>query len=242
METWTDVENIAAGENWQSKIEEGLLQARVLLYVASRNTSTSEWVNQELRAFMRGPGRIIPLIIDDDGPAAIPEPLQQFQWADFRSEFDDAFYSLLTALHEVQGAESLAKARFISRGYVFISYAYQDASFVEKLKLHLKKRGYAYWDFRESERNYQVDYTLELEGVIQNAEATLSVISPNWKKSPTSMQEMHFSKEVGTPVFLLRLSDPGPTLSLAGLTCIEFTGSHANGFEKLDSKMKSFGL
>jgi hypothetical protein len=113
---------------------------------------------------------------------------------------------------------------------------------VTELKRHLKGRGYSYWDFQESIRNYQVDYTLELEGVIVNAEATLSVISPDWKKSPTALQELHFSKEVKKPVFLLRLKDPGPTFTLAGMTFIDFTGQRKDGFTRLDGEMKRFGL
>jgi hypothetical protein len=90
VQTWTDVENVSAGANWQNEIEKGLLQAQVFLYVASRNTSTSKWMEQELAAFMRGTGRVIPIIIDDQGPITLPALLQQFQWVDFRSDFDAA--------------------------------------------------------------------------------------------------------------------------------------------------------
>lgn len=62
---------------------------------------------------------------------------------------------------------------------MFISYAAEDGAFVGDLKAHMKGGGYTYWDFRESQRNYQVDYTIELEGVISDAEATLSVVSPD---------------------------------------------------------------
>ena len=61
---------------------------------------------------------------------------------------------------------------------------------------------------------------LELEGIIKDAAGTLSIISPNWKQSQISMQEFHFSRDVGTPVFLLKVGEPGPTLALSGLTYI----------------------
>lgn len=242
VQTWTDVENISAGENWQNEIEKGLLEARVLLYVASGSASTSKWMEHELITFMRGAGRVVPIIIDDEGPTALPLPLRDIQWADFRSDFNVAVQSLLKGIRSLQGRTPIAPAKAKSRGYVFISYAAEDVTFVEDLKHYLKGRGYSYWDFRESERNYQVDYTLELEGVITNAEATLSVISPDWKKSPTSLQELHFSKAVHTPVFLLRVRDLGPTLALAGMTFIDFTGTRKAGFAKLDGEMKKFGL
>lgn len=242
VETWTDVTNIAAGQNWQHQIEQGLLGAEILLYVSSRNTSTSQWMEEELRAFMRGTGRVIPLVIDAEGESSLPSVLHQFQWADFRGDFNDAVQNLLVGIASLRQSAPLARPEAKSKGYVFISYAAEDSAFVEDLKAHMKGRGYTYWDFRESERNYQVDYTIELEGVISDAEATLSVVSPNWKKSATSLQELHFSKEVHTPVFLLRVRDPGPTLALAGMTFIDFTGSHKTGFATLDTELSKFGL
>jgi len=242
VETWTDVSNIAPGQNWQDQIEKGLLSAEVLLYVASRNTSESRWMEEELRAFMRGTGRVIPLIIDAAGEESLPSVLRQFQWADFRGDFSNAVGKLLLGLTALRQGEPLARPEAKSKGYVFISYATEDGAFVETLKEHMKDRGYTYWDFRESQRNYQVDYTIELEGVINDAEATLSVISPDWKRSSTSLQDLHFSKEVHKPVFLLRVRDPGPTFALAGMTFIDFTGSHKMGFAKLDLELSKFGL
>lgn len=242
IETWTDVSNIAPGQNWQNQIEQGLLDAEVLLYVASGNTSTSQWMEQELLAFMRGTGRVIPLIIDAAGESSLPSALRQIQWADFRGDFNDALQKLIIGLASLRHSGPLAQPEVKSKGYVFVSYAAEDDNFVEELKEHIKGRGYAYWDFRESQRNYQEDYTIELEGVISDAEATLSVISPDWKKSATSLQELHFSKEVRTPVFLLRVRDPGPTLALAGMTFIDFTGTRETGFTKLDTELAKFGL
>lgn len=242
IETWTDVSNIAPGQNWQVEIEQGLLNAEVFLYIASQNTSTSKWMEQELLAFARGSGRIVPLIVDDAGENSLPIALRDYQWADFRVDFDVALHRLIEGLAALRQAEPLASPKAKSKGYVFISYATQDHEFILELKTHMKDRGYTYWDFRESSRDYQVDYTIELEGVIADAEATLSVISPDWKKSSTSLQELHFSKEVHTPVFLLRIKDPGPTLALAGLTFIDFTGLRTKAFENLDAELVKFGL
>ena len=242
VETWTDVSNIAAGQNWQHQIEKGLLGAEILLYVSSRNTSTSQWMEQELRAFMRGTGRVIPLVIDAEGENSLPSVLCQFQWADFRNNFTDAMQNLLVGIASLRQSESLARPEAKSKGYVFISYATEDGAFVEDLKTHMKGGVYTYWDFLESPRNYQVDYTIELEGVISDAEATLSVVSPRWKESPTTLLELHFSKQVHKPVFLLQVQDPGPTLALAGMTFIDFMGPHKTGFTRLDAELSKLGL
>src|SRR5688500_1030557 len=119
-------ENIAPGQNWQHQIEQGLLGAEVLLYISSRHTSTSQWMEQELHAFMRGTGRVIPLIIDSEGEHTLPIVLRQFQWADFRSDFNDALQQLLVGIASLRQSEPLARPEAKSKGYVFISYAAED--------------------------------------------------------------------------------------------------------------------
>jgi hypothetical protein len=242
VQSWTDVENIAAGADWRKEIEKGLVNASVLIYVASKNSVASEWMDTELQAFLRARQRVLPIVVDDEGASHLPLPLREFQWADFRGEYDIAFRKLLEGLQFLQQSQPIERPNLKSKGYVFISYAEEDASFVEELKVFLGQRGYAYWDFRESERDYDVDYSLELEGVIKDAAGTLSVVSPNWKQSQISLQEFHFSREVGTPVFLLKAGDPGPTLALSGLTYIDFTHEHDKGFEKLAKELRRKGL
>jgi hypothetical protein len=187
-------------------------------------------------------GRAIPLVIDDAGPAALPEAIKQIQWVDFRTGFEEGFNLLLRGIHNLRTGSPIPTREAKSKGYVFISYSTEDNAFVAELKRFLGDRGYSFWDFHTSKRNYQIDYTLELEERIQNAEATLSVISPFWKKSKTTFQELHFSYEVNTPVFLLRLADPGPTLALAGRTFIDFIGARTLGFERLAEEMRDVGL
>lgn len=242
VQTWIDTQNISAGANWQQEIEKGLLQADVLLYVASNQASSSSWIELELQAFLRGSGRVIPLIIDDAGPVSMPPSLQTIQWVDFRGDFQSALNQLLAGIQGLVGRTPVEPKTKQSKGYVFISYASEDVDFVLDLKSFLAERGYSFWDFQTSNRNYQLDYTLELEERISNAEATLSIVSPFWKKSGTALQELHYSKEVETPVFLLRLKSPGPTLALAGLTFIDFTDSREVGFQKLASEMQDVGL
>src|SRR5688572_23157869 len=98
VKTWTDVSNIAPGQNWQEEIERGLLGAEVLLYVASQNTASSQWMEHELRAFTQGAGHVIPLIVDAAGTVSLPAALRRFQWVDFRQDFDGALQTLVGGL------------------------------------------------------------------------------------------------------------------------------------------------
>lgn len=242
VQTWVDRENIQAGRDWSTEIEKGLKQADALIHVASRHSGESQWMGAELGAFVAKAGKVLPLVIDDEGAAHMPLALRRIQWVDFRGEFEPALESLMEGIRYLQGSAPLAPKAAKSKGYVFISYADEDAAFVKELKGFLKKRRFAYWDFRESRRDYQADYYLELEGVIKNAAGTLSIVSPEWKQAPTALQEMHFSREVGTPVFLLKVRDPGPTLAISGMTYIDFLGKSADGFSRLDQEMQLKGL
>lgn len=104
--------------------------------------------------------------------------------------------------------------------------------------MFLKEHGYAYWDYEESDRDYHSQFFLELESVIIEASATLSVLSESWKRSPWALKEFFFSQEVDTPVFLLKAKALGPTLAIAGMTYIDFNKDTNKGYQKLHKELK----
>ena len=207
--TWTDLDNILPGQEWAHEIEQGVLKASALIYVASRNSTASQWIVREINFALDKELRVIPVVLDDEGAERMPSPLKDIQWVDCRGPFEPALDSLLAGIRRLQvsGPVEATKIRG-QKGYVFISYADEDSAFVTDLKSFMKSKGYGYWDFRESNCDYQADYTLELENVIKDAAGTLSVVSPQWKRSRTALQELHFSWEVGTPVFSFKVKDP----------------------------------
>ena len=48
INTWRDLEQISPGSNWQDAIDQGLARATALLYIASANSSISQWMEMEL--------------------------------------------------------------------------------------------------------------------------------------------------------------------------------------------------
>jgi hypothetical protein len=140
------------------------------------------------------------------------------------------------------GRWPLEEPRPKSKGYVLISYAEEDAAFVQLLATFLREHEYGLWEFKSGDRDYSGNFYEELESVIKNAAATLSVISPDWKNSTVAKQEFLFSKEIGTPVFFLRVSDPRPTLALAGVPFIDFSVGNDEAFAKLDRELQRRGL
>jgi hypothetical protein len=70
----------------------------------------------------------------------VPQSLRLIQWADFRGPFEDTLRSLLDGIGYLQESLPLAAPKAKSKGYVFISYANEDAEFVADLKVFLKDR------------------------------------------------------------------------------------------------------
>ena len=243
IRVWIDVEQIAAGSNWQSEIEHGLEQASVLLYVSSKHSIDSSWIAYEIEAYRSSERKVIPIVIDDAGARNMPSELAIIQGVDFRQDYDVAFDSLKAGLIAIVGEGEAIKARSKKiKGYVFLSYAEEDSEFLIKLRRFLEDHRYAYWDYEESDRDYQAQLFLELEGVISEATATLSILSPSWKRSQWAIKEYLFSEEINTPVFLLKAKELGPTLVIAGIPYIDFTKDTQRGFEKLARELQRKSL
>lgn len=241
---WRDVDSIAPGQDWALEIRHAVEGANVLLYVSSQNSSNSEWMAKELElGIQNSKMKVIPVVIDDEGSRRMPLFLYRIQWLDFRTNYEAAFQRLVAVLPEgVREDRPLQPAKPQSKGYVFISYAQEDTDFVIRLRDFLKDKGYGYWDYQDSDRDYHTQLFLELETVIKDASATLSVLSPDWKKSQWAAKEYLFSEEIGTPVFLLMARAMGPTLVTAGIPYIDFTHDEQQGFDKLDKELRRKGL
>jgi hypothetical protein len=241
---WLDVDQISPGAQWGISIGEGLSGAAAFLYVSSVNSRGSVWMGREIVAAASRfyTPLIIPIILDDEGVTALPSPLERYQWVDFRSSYEEAFDSLLRALSgRIRSSEPLPK-RVPTKGYVFLNYAEEDSDLTKEIILFLKDRGYAYWEYESSDRNYQASLGLELEERISGAAAMLSILSPAWKRSEWAVKEYLYSVEVRTPVFLLRLRDIGPTLIIAGIPYIDFLKNRGDGFSRLDRELRRNGL
>ncbi len=235
---WRDVEQIRPGQDWQKTLRKGAAGASAALYVASANSSAAHWAETELRDFLRLGRPVVPVVIDDVGAANVPAPLQERAWIDFRGDYQEAFGRLVRRIPDLLKRETpVAPAPEKVKGYVFLSYAEEDSAFADDLRRFLGGRGYAYWDYSESDRNYHTGFAIELEQVISQAAATLSLLSPEWKRSTWAMKEHFFSDEMRVPVFLLRVKEVPPTLAIAGLPYIDFVLDPSEGFKHLDREL-----
>jgi hypothetical protein len=239
---WQDVEQLAPGDNWERSLRDALLKASAVLFVANARNNASNWVVGELKALQARSIPVFPILPDERASYAMPEELQTIHWLDFSPSYEHGLEIITRLLERYKGAGQVKSEPKKSKGYVFISYAEEDTDFVTRLKEFLATKGYGYWDYAESDRDYHGDLFLELEGVITGAAGTLSVLSPHWKQSRTAIKELHFSSEVGIPVFLLKAREMGPTLAIAGIPYIDFTQNESAGYDKLDRELKRKGL
>jgi hypothetical protein len=244
VQVWRDVDQIEPGSQWEQAIERGLVGADAIIFLASRHAVTSRWMQFEVEAFLKRGKLVLPLVLDAEGPAALHGAFQSVQWLDISQDYERALDRLVEALLRAGIVEDhpLPVEAPKSKGYVFLSYAEEDTDFLEVLRPFLREHRYGYWDYQESDRDYHGQFILELEKVIEDAEATLSILSPSWKKSKWALREFLFSEEIGTPVILLRAKSLPPTLAVQGIPYIDFVPGVAVGIERLHKELKRKGL
>jgi hypothetical protein len=252
FETWVDTQQIEPGDSWQKTIAASISDAGAYVFVASQASvsRTKSYIYSELQhaietswGFHPSVRFVFPLVLDNEGANNLPRDLMRFPWVDFRKDYTEALSQLIHALpRDMRQQAPVAPAPDKTKGYAFISYADDDADFVERLKQFLAEKSYAYWDYAESDRDYHTQLAAELEDVITNAVATLSVLSPAWKKSKWTLKEYFFSEEAGVPVFLLKAKEMGPSLAIAGIPYIDFVNNEQTGFLKLAKELAKKGL
>lgn len=239
---WFDQFDIELGANWDHSIEKALNEAKAFIYLLSPTSINSENALSEIRYYREkfGVDKVICVTTGNPYISMQFSRLQTVNLDDGLNETVEVLKSFLenSGIKEVEKEEREAQ----SKGYIFISYAEEDSNFVGIIKEFMKKQGYGYWDYRDSDRNYHTQLDNELENVIKKAEATLSILSNNWKKSDWSKKEYHFSNEIGKPVFLLKFEDMEPTLATAGIPYIDFSLNKDEGFTKLEIEFKRKNL
>ena len=246
FKVWIDRIKLVPGEEWGRSIYDALRDAKALLWFAGRHTGSSSWMEEELRATMclGEQVAIIPVLVEGADPDKLPTSLKSRQWVDARDDKDTAIVLLSNALERYLGTPSqpIEQTSPQNEGYFFISYSVEDRQFLDDLKSFLKQKGYGYWDFHESKRDYQMQFHLELEGIIRDSRAVLCIITPDWKVSRWTHREYLFTEEIRKPIFLLRAQPLEPTLLIAGSSYIDFVEDRDRAFQELSRELSSAGL
>jgi hypothetical protein len=235
---WMDRRRLEAGTDWADRIQQALLGTSAVLVLISRASLESVFVRSEYRFAAEHEKKVIPLLLQDVD--RMPLDLSSIQLVDFRRDYQSAFATLLRALPESTRLESVPTEipKPKSNGYFFISYAEEDTEFVEGMRGFLRDRKYGFWDYQESERDYDTHMFIELERQISQASAMFCILSPDWKLSRWAPKEYLFATEIKVPTFLLMVREMGPTLIIAGVPYIDFIRDPKKGFAKLDRELR----
>ena len=79
-EVWMDTESVVPFREWRPSLVSGLEGADWLLVLISRDSVTSQWVEQETRwAIKHLPSRVIPIVLDDTKPEEVDPGLAELQ-------------------------------------------------------------------------------------------------------------------------------------------------------------------
>ncbi len=243
IDVWRGAEEIAPGQDWGEAIRAAIAQADAVLFLSSQHSARSRLIANELDIALERNIPVLPVVLDFLGFKNMPRKLYGIDWIDFRKDYQATFEHLVERIPApARQRQPVERKAIQSKGYVFISYAEENTAFVVQLREFLKQRGYSYWDYQDSQRNYHTQLFIELEDVIRDAAATLSVMSQAWRESPWTPKEYLFSEQVATPVFLLRIEDVEPTLLTVGVPYINFVDDVAEGFQKLEAELVRKGL
>jgi hypothetical protein len=236
VNTWIDTQQISPGALWQDEIKLGIERADIVIVILSNNYLNSSWTSFELAMALKK--RIFPLKIEDFRHENLPKTLSNLLWIDFQENYENGLELLLKSIPKnIISNQPLQQKENISKGYVFLSFSDDDSIFVNGLRGFLKSQDFAYWDFKEGDRDYHIQFFIELESVINDSEAVLSIISPSWRSSKWTIREFIYSEEIGKPVLLLRAKETKPILAIAGLPYIDFVINSGKGFIKLEKEL-----
>src|SRR6187551_38307 len=92
-EVWLDYRALIPGSPWKEQIDQGLKEADTVLLVVSKAALASEYVALEWRHFLETKQRFILLIFE---AVDLPKELEQFEWVDFRGDYQTGLNELLS--------------------------------------------------------------------------------------------------------------------------------------------------
>ncbi len=101
FDAWVDWQDIPPSVDWMNEIKQGIEEVDVFLYLVSPASVTSQICKNELDHAVLNGKRIIPVIVQDIEPAAVPAEISHLNWIFFsrpQDEFDAAFEKLSLAV------------------------------------------------------------------------------------------------------------------------------------------------
>ena len=221
---WLAPRDVPCGSTWGQVIVEAINSARLVVVLLSARANLSALVSKEVAQAVQHRVPVLPVRLEDVPLSTELNLLVGgLQFVDVsRASIEESARALLDATGKFlpqkrtgSKPSRTAAGTPLSKGYVFISYSRADSGFVLKLKEILRRRGYAYWDYSESERDYHNALYRELEEKIEGAAAFMSIVTDSWRETEWPAAEYIYSREAKVPIFVIqakRLTRPMPII------------------------------
>jgi len=103
FDTWIDATELKAGDNWMDRIFDELARSSVLVAVITFGWLESEFAQKELQFAIQHEKRIIPVMVSEIDPEALPPTILQIQWVDLRDgDYTRALQTIRRALDSME--------------------------------------------------------------------------------------------------------------------------------------------
>ena len=118
---WLDYRSLIPGSPWKTQIDNGLDESEVILLVVSKESMASKYVELEWRRVIREDKRIILAIFE---AVDLPVELEQFEWVDFRGNFNKGVEELCGQLEQpIQEEHPVPETGFKVPAIVWLAFA-----------------------------------------------------------------------------------------------------------------------
>jgi TIR domain len=246
-------ESIPAGANFQKEIQRQLASAKSVVALWSEDSLASPSVQKEAEEAKRQ-GKLINFAVDASyAPSKSMSATERSviftvgnkgsgKSAFLMKHLAELGVTVPAPTNKAAGAPHAEVSKPRNKGFVFVSHVAEDVPALEEVSQFLKGRGYSYWSYHDSERDYQKPTVIEIEERMQEAVVVLTVLSPGWKRSEWTQRELAFARELRKPLFHLRFRNPGPTLAIAGDTFFDIETNKDDGFRRLGIELDKKGL
>jgi len=250
---WTYFRDMLPGDSYRSEIINAIESSVAVLLVLSPDSSRSSQVANEVRYSLDQRLQIVPILIEKGALSHEMSLLighltyidvSSARWPEGLKEVVKTLAQLIPHIENSTTQVPQKRQEPNSKGYVFISYSRDDSDFIIKLKDILKRRGYAYWDYSESERDFHNALYKELEEKIENAKAFMCIVTDSWRETEWPAAEYIYAREAQVPVFVIqakKLARPVPII-INQQTRINMVGDFARGARILEHELDKKGL
>jgi hypothetical protein len=233
---WFDL-LLEPGVDWASAIERKLDQTACVVALWSASSVKSPWVLYESVDALKK-NRLVSVVLAKN--IRPPRPVDQIQAARF-DEPEKIIEWIARVAGEPPSRRPAPPPIPRNKGFAFISYVAEDIEPQRRLAGFLAERGYGFWEYGSSKRQYDAHLFAEIEDRIRESALALIIVSDHWKQSKWALREFYFCEEIRKPYFLISFGPMDATLAISGIPRIDVSNA-AVGFARLADELEQAGL